>query len=123
MTIPRIDPDVRPRLCAGCGEIVNDPLDGAHPSCLPWNRRRPVPAVSWPIAKPADSSVARRALVEARALIQQLGTEVDFLESLRPDAPVESAADRRFRDTAHGRIEQLARELSAVAKRVTVARG
>ena len=121
MTIPRLETDAEPSRCAVCGELEHSP----HVFCAPINRpKAPAPPSSSPAVKPGDSPTARRAnaIVEARTLLTQLAKELDYLGALRPGAPIESAHDRRFRDTAHGRIEHLAVELGALMRRVRVAR-
>jgi hypothetical protein len=114
------DVDVQPHRCPVCGELENAP----HVWCQPANRPKPpAPSTSWPTAKREDP-IARGAVVvgEVQALLATLGAEVAYLESLPADAPVESAHDRRFRDTTHGRLVQLAGELRELLARSQVAR-
>lgn len=120
MTIP-LPADTRPRTCPGCGEFINDPFSGAHLSCT--HRPNPPAAPAWPVAKREDP-VARRAaaIAEARGLLEQLRAEVGYLGERSPAADVVSLHDQRVHGSALGRIEDIARELRELLRRVRVVR-
>jgi hypothetical protein len=106
------DPDAGPRSCRVCGEIETT----THVFCMPANRARPPAAPTWQSMKPSDSPDSQHAaaISDARALLQQLGDEVDQLAKLSPSAPLEEARDHRKRSTALGRLADIVRAMREV---------